>query len=244
MNPDEYEKMHEAEGRMWWYRALHRNLLIAADGAVGGRKSGLLLDAGCGTGGVLAGLRAAFPDWDLIGLDFEEIAASLARQKSGAAVCGGSLNQLPFKTEALDIIVSADVLCHRSVDEARALQEFWRCLSPGGTLILNLPAFRWMMSAHDRAVHTIRRYEAGDIAHRLRAAGFRTVSALYWNSLLFPLMVIRRKLFSREGAVSDVMEYPSGIELFFRFVTKCETMLFRWGLRFPYGGSVLVIAMK
>ena len=173
MDRAEYLKMHAVEERMWWYRGCHANLLTAY--RVWGKPLPALpvLDAGCGTGGFLLKLRGAVPAF---GMDLEPVAAELAGQKSGAAICVGSINELPFATASLGAIFSADVLYHRGVDEQRALADLHRCLAPGGVLVLNLPAYDWLKSAHDEAVHTARRYTRSRIRHLLREAGFRAGS--------------------------------------------------------------------
>lgn len=243
MNRDEYVKMHEIEDRMWWYRGLHANLLEALRRS-GGAGQGPVLDAGCGTGGFLACLRAAFPAIEGVGLDFEPIAVSLAAEKSGAPVCVGSIDALPFADGSLGAIVSADVLCHRSVAEAVALADFHRCLRPGGALVLNLPAYEWMMSAHDRAVHTARRYSAGSLGQKLREAGFSQVTTGYWNCLLFPLMALRRKVLATQGEQSDVMAYAAPLEAMFAAAMRVEGFLLARGVRLPFGGSVIAVARK
>jgi predicted RNA methylase len=56
----EYERMHEVEDRMWWYRglrALTAQLLVRA--LAGSQAAGPVLDAGCGTGGMLLKLGPA-----------------------------------------------------------------------------------------------------------------------------------------------------------------------------------------
>src|SRR5436190_336879 len=128
MEADEYEKMHAVEERMWWYRGLHATLLgqLARHADAGGA-GGRVLDAGCGTGGLLKRLRP-----DSIGLDYAAVAARHARAKSGRPVAVGSINDLPFAAGAFAAVVSADVLAHRSVDERRALSELHRCLAPAG----------------------------------------------------------------------------------------------------------------
>jgi hypothetical protein len=136
------------------------------------------------------------------------------------------------------------VLCHRSVDERKALSDLHRCLADGGLLVLNLPAYDWMFSAHDRAVHTARRYTRSGLTTLLRSAGFAQVRTSYWNSLLFPLMVLRRKLLKTEGAASDVMPFPAPIEFLFRAVMRLENFLLRCGVALPFGGSVLAVAIK
>ena len=80
-----------------------------------------------------------------------------------------------------------------------ALAELRRVLRPGGRLIVNMPAYAWLLSAHDRQVHNVRRCTARQLAAMLRDAGFVRVRAGYWNGLLLPLMVVQRKLLARRA---------------------------------------------
>ena len=63
MERGEYERLAAAEERMWWFRALHRNLIriwsATAPAGAGEGRNPRLLDAGCGTGGLLARLGAS-----------------------------------------------------------------------------------------------------------------------------------------------------------------------------------------
>src|ERR1700693_3426455 len=134
------------------------------------------------------------PAATVLGLDADAIACARAAAKSACPVCAGSVNALPFADGAFGAIFSADVLCHRDVDERAALAQFHRCLSDDGVLVLNLPAYKWMLSRHDAAVANVRRYTSRGVAHLLQAAGFRLVFASYWNIVLFPIMVLTRKV--------------------------------------------------
>lgn len=230
---------------MWWFAALHANLLAAYQRARPGEAPTRLLDAGCGTGGLLAKLAARFPGAAVVGLDADHAACIRAAAKSERPVCAGSVNQLPFATGAFGAIFSADVLCHDGVDEGRALSQFRRCLMPGGVLVLNLPAYRWMMSRHDAAVSNVRRYTRHSIAELLRGAGFRLLYASYWNAILFPVMVATRKLLpSRLPPGSDVAPYPAPVEAVCRLAMRLEQGLMRSGLRLWFGGSVLVVSAR
>ena len=229
---------------MWWFAAIHANLAMlyrraGATVASGGR----ILDAGCGTGGFLAALARRMPEREMIGLDADETACRWAREKSGRPVCAGSLSALPFGDAKFRAIFSVDVLCHCDVDEARALRQFHRCLSAGGLLFLNLPAYRWLMSRHDAAVYNVRRYTRRDVVRLLREAGFRPIFAGYWNMILFPVMVVTRKLLPASSG-SDVKLQPRLVEAVCRAATSFERGLMRAGLRFPFGGSVLAVAAK
>jgi len=231
---------------MWWFAAAHANLLLLyrlMSGSAALREP--LLDAGCGTGGFLARLAAAYPDRTIVGLDADRTACARASAKSACPVCAGSVNALPFADAAFGAIFSADVLCHRDVDEGAALAQFHRCLLDGGVLVLNLPAYPWMLSRHDAAVYNVRRYTRRRVARLLHAAGFRLLFVGYWNIVLFPIMVVTRKLLPRgKRATSDVRLYPAPAEALCRAATGLERVLLRWGMRFPYGGSLIAVAAK
>jgi SAM-dependent methyltransferase len=230
---------------MWWFAALHANLLTLYRSIAGSAMPKRpLLDAGCGTGGLLARIARDDPRQTVIGLDADRGACTRAAAKSGRPVCTGSVDALPFADAAFVAIFSADVLCHRDVDETAALAQFHRCLGPGGLLVLNLPAYRWMMSRHDRAVYNVRRYTRRGLGRLLQAAGFRVVFASYWNAVLFPIMVITRKLLASDGAGSDVRVYPAPIEALCRAATGLERALLGRRWRLPFGGSVIAVAAK
>ena len=236
MDPAEYTLMDAAEDRMWWYRALHARLCDALKDT-----TGPILDAGCGTGGFLAMLKTHRPDLIRFGIEWDATAAPRARTKSGALVARGSVNTLPFADQSFDAVLSADVLCHAAVDPEQALAELKRVLKPGGRLILNMPAYQWMMSAHDRRVHNVRRLSAGATAALLRTAGFKPVSTRYWNGLLLPLMILQRKILARGDAVSDVAPFPPWLDAILHGMTEFERRL---PVPLPFGGSVLAIAEK
>ena len=246
MERSEYYKLDRLEDRMWWFAANHRNLLalswllvpLEADGQP-------ILDAGCGTGGFLARLAARYPSRTLFGLDADALACGRATAKSTRPVCVGSINALPFPDGVFAAVFSNDVLCHSAVDERSAVIQFRRCLADNGWLVVNVPAYGWMLSRHDAAVHNVRRYTTKGLRRLLEAAGLRVVYATYWNAVLFPVMVITRKILpKRGGGSSDVTEYPRLVDWLCRAATTFETILLRRGWRLPFGGSVIAIATK
>lgn len=242
MDALEYDKMDAVEDRMWWYRALHGHALRALARLP---EDAAILDAGCGTGGFLAKLRRARPGARLAGLEYDAGAAERAARKARAQVAAGSINALPFAGESFDAALSLDVLCHRAVEPARALAELRRVIRPGGLLLLNLPAHEWLRSAHDARVHTARRFERRAVRAMLAEAGFGAVDAHHWNSLLLPLMVLRRKVLARgDDSGSDVHDYPRWLDAALHAATRAEAALLGAGLRFPAGGSLLATATR
>ena len=111
--------------------------------------------------------------------------------------------------------------------------------------MLILPAFDWLHSAHDIRVHNARRFTAEQARALLKDAGFTAVEARYWNALLLPLMVLQRKILKSDAAdKSDVAPFPPWLDAMLYAVTGLERWLARIGLRYPAGGSVLVIATR
>ena len=242
MERREYERMAAVEDRLWWYRGL-RALAAEIFARHAAARQTPILDAGCGTGGLLARLVAVGLQPAPLGLEYDPMAAGIAAAKSGRPVAVGSVNELPFADKALSGMFSLDVLCHRMVEPDRALAEAHRCLETGGILLLNLPAYRWLASAHDARVHNARRFGRREAVGLLEAAGFRIRRATHWNSFLFPLMVLRR-LLARGDSESDVRPFPAPLDALFGGIVAIERWLIAWGLDLPFGGSIMLVAEK
>ncbi len=242
MEVAEYRKMAAVEDAMWYYRALHRNVGTALARA-GLPPRAAVLDAGCGTGGLLRRLRPAQPDWALAGLDFAPLACELARERTGLPVTEGSVTALPFAADTFDAVVSCDVVCQVE-DPVAAVREFHRVVRPGGVAVLTMPAYRWMHSYHDRAVGNLRRHSRTETADLLRAGGFTVAYATYWNALLFPLAVLQRKVLCAAAADSDVRLYPAPVEAICDTMNVIEHAWLRRGGRLPWGNSVLAVGRR
>jgi len=247
METDEYLKLADVEDRMWYFRSLHGHVERELGRALGSRAAGqppLVLDAGCGTGGLIRRLAPAHA-WRWSGIDLSPLACELARRRlgAGADIREGSVTALPWAEAAFDAVVSADVLYHVD-DDAAALAEFRRVLRPGGRMIVNVPAYRWLWSYHDTAVHSRRRYGRAELLGKLRAAGFVGARATFWNALPFPLVVARRKLLPAPAGGSDVRLYPPPIEAAFNAAMAFEHGWIRAGGRWAWGSSIFACAEK
>ena len=244
MQPDEYRRMAALEDALWWYHGL-RGLVLALLARRGPVDRFRLLDAVCGTGGMLRRLAARFPAAELHGVDVAASAVEYARQGTAAAIRRGSVMALPYEDAGFDVIVSLDVLAVDQVDPAQALAEFHRCLKPGGLLLLNLTAYPWLLSYHDRAVGQSRRFTRPQVTRLLEAGGFRCLQTSYWNTLLFPIMVLRRKVWpgGADGA-SDVQALAAPVNAVFTACVALERRLVGAGVCLPFGGSVIAVAVR
>lgn len=241
---DEYLKLAQVEDRMWYFRALHAHVddALGADEIVTRR----VLDAGCGTGGLIRRLAAKRNNLTWTGLDVEPLAVTLARERtagSGADICEGSVAALPWFDGYFDAVVSADVLYHLE-DDTAALSEFFRVLKPGGLVVINVPAYPWLWSYHDVATHAKRRYGRAELLEKIAAAGFAAVRARHWNSFPLPLVILRRKLLPAPQGGSDVQLLPAPLEAIFNLGMTLERAAMRAGARMPWGSSLLAVARK
>lgn len=106
MEAREFELMRGVEDHMWWYRAVHSNVISSLDRNVGTGES-VLLDAGCGTGGLLRRLTRAKPGWILVGLD-------AAPQALARAVAGRGPGSSPATSTAFPSTISPSTRSSRS----------------------------------------------------------------------------------------------------------------------------------
>jgi ubiquinone/menaquinone biosynthesis C-methylase UbiE len=262
MNTDEYLKLADVEDQMWYFRSLHahveRELAPMARRTASSREHSTpsipraearpppeVLDAGCGTGGLILRLRAAHPDWKFAGIDFMPIACELARKRCGPDVDirVASITALPFADQSFDAVVSADVVCQVE-NPAVAAAEFFRVLRPGGVVVLNVPAYMWMWSYHDDSCQTKHRYTRVEIDRLLRNAGFEGRRTTHWNALPFPVVWAKRKLFRTSRDTSDVKLYPAPIEAGFNGLMAFEHAWLRAGGKWGWGTSVFGVARK
>ncbi len=241
MERHEYEAMARLEMSLWWYRALHDKVLCSLRRRTEGREGIALLDAGCGTGGLLSVLHRAFPDWSLHGIDISEIAVQYARKASPADIRQGSVTEMPYPDASFDVVVSTDVMYHRAVDPDVMLKECCRILRPGGLLQLNLPAYEWLRSYHDEHVQTGQRYTLGSLSTAMHGHPLKRLKGTYWNALLFLPLVLKRKLSSTSQEHSDVSEFPPWLDTICYGLMSLENGWICHGGYLPFGSSVFAI---
>ena len=90
MQPAEYAALAAVEDRLWYFRSLHR--LVAGElGRTLGSGPAALLDAGCGTGGLMRRLGAARPGWTWTGVEASPVACAYARDQGAGNVIEAAL---------------------------------------------------------------------------------------------------------------------------------------------------------
>ena len=245
MSVAEIDTMRSVEDDLWWYRALRRHVVesIAAP-----HPTFRLLDAGCGTGGMLAHVRARFREAALTAMDFGERALELTGQRRlGAELVQGSTDQLPFGDAEFDVVLSLDVIVLHGIDDAKAIREMYRVLRPGGQLIMNVAAFDSLRGIHDAATNMARRYTRPRLAHLMAKAGFRVERMTYWNMSLMPAVAAvrwaSRGRAQQPDVRSDLKPMWPPLNAALAAIAHAEFAISR-SIALPFGTSLFTVARK
>lgn len=242
MESEEYRKLFELETHLWWFQGMKEISFALLDRFVSTAAPLRILDAGCGTGGMLVELRRRGA---VIGIDASEDAMRFASARSTVPLARGDVSALPFTSSSFDLITSFDVLYHLNVrDDEVALAELARALKPEGTLLLRVPAYDRLRSRHDTAVHTRQRYGRRELEGKLRRAGLDPVFVSFANCLLFPIAVVRRaieRIHSSRTVGSEVEPAHALLNSLLLGVLRFEARLIRF-TRLPFGLSLVAVA--
>lgn len=190
MEAELYQRMDAIEGAHWWFRGRRRILEAMIRKRLQPKGSLDILEAGAGTGGNISMLQSF---GTVAAFEPDAGARELANRKGYAVEEGFLPGPLPFTGECFDLILLADVLEHVEAD-LEALVALRQCLRPGGSLLLTVPAFPFLWSAHDERHQHFRRYRRQPLLGRLEAAGFAVPWISYYNCWLFPPIAAVRAL--------------------------------------------------
>jgi SAM-dependent methyltransferase len=245
----EYDTMRRVEDTYWWYQVLRAAVMSDLFQRFGAGARPRILDAGCGTGGMLHVLRTAHPDWETAGIDVSPLAVEHCRRRGFAQVIEGSVDKIPFPDASFDVVLSLDVLYHRDVSEERAASEIARVVKKKGYSILNLQAFNILRGRHDVAVHAARRYTIGRVCELLESVYLKIETIFYWNAWLF-LPLLGWRLLSRldkrqdeVGVKGDLVQPGPGINAVLHRLGKLDFAVCRT-LHPPFGTSIYTVARR
>ena len=242
------ERTFEAEQRHFWFRGFKRFVTPLIEEATAGLSNPRLLDAGSGTGANLPLLQrygTAF------GLELFKRGIRFARGRGLPRLIQGSVAQLPFGDGSFDVLLSFDVLyCLDTGAEESSLQEMFRVLRPGGFVVINVAALKFLKGDHSALGGEVRRYTKRELAGKLERTGFRVKRLTYTNASLFPITATVR-VFQRLRGVKvdgdnkgDFHVPPAPINALFSGVLAIESAIIAAGMDMPVGSSLLCLAQK
>ena len=114
MNIHEYNVMAQHEDSHWWYKTLReisyqeiKNITLDKNKPI------MILDAGCGTGGLSRYLETKNIFGTIYGFDIHKKAIWFSKNKNSSSLSVGDINAIPFQSHSFDIVISNDVLYHK-----------------------------------------------------------------------------------------------------------------------------------
>jgi SAM-dependent methyltransferase len=245
MEPEEYRRLFDLEDRLWWFLGMRRVSSTLLDRYLCETKyQRSILDAGCGTGGMLKTLNHY---GQAFGVDASMQALRFASQRAVAPLVQADVVRLPFASESFDLVTSFDVIYHSRVSsDDEVLLEMRRVLRPNGLIMLRVPALKLFRGRHDVAVHTRHRYRRRELKKKLNQAGFALEFVSYLNCFLLPLAILRRgveRLLHPEHQGSEVEPIAPWLNQTLYRVLMLEAKWIRFG-RLPFGLSLVAVARK
>lgn len=189
MEPAVYERMAADEDSHWWFRG-RRTFLERLLGTLDlPKRSARLLEVGCGTGGNL-GMLQQFGRLDAV--EFDCAARTIAQAKAGFPIGFCELpSRIDAAEESYDLVALLDVLEHVD-DEVGSLKAVAAKARDGGYILITVPAYPWLWSAHDDVHHHKRRYTRRTLTRTIAQAGLSLQSIGAFNTFLLPAAVAQR----------------------------------------------------
>jgi SAM-dependent methyltransferase len=238
---------HELERHHWWFNCRRKQVLEMAR-PVKGEK---ILDVGCASGLLLEDLVAAgMEKSNLYGIDVSEEAIEKCHAKGFQHTYVMDGAAISLEKESFDLLIASDCLEHIEQDE-KALQNWYSLLKPGGRILVFVPAFMSLWSAHDVVNYHFRRYTREELVQKATKTGFQIQRKGYWNFFLFlPIYLVRslknltgNKDVDPETVSSDLQPTPAPVNQILKWVLRTEAFLLRF-LDFPVGVSTFFKGRK
>ena len=237
-----FDHLFTRESTNWWFLQRNELILWAMSRFVPSFRN--LLEIGCGNGFVLAAIHAKYPHAQCTGTDFYDEGLAFARQR----LPNCSFMQLDAQTmheeHAYDVISAFDVLEHIP-DDQLVIHNIARALTPNGFMVVTVPQHQWLWSHVDTYSSHMRRYSEADLCRKVEHAGLSVVYTTSFVSLLLPLMLMSR-LRVNPDTYNPTAEFDISptLNTVLIHIMRIEHWLIRRGIRWPVGGSRLLIAQK
>jgi SAM-dependent methyltransferase len=239
-----YRMLVGLEDESFWFRARNRLILWAL--ARHFPRAQRLMEIGVGTGYVMRAMRAAMPGASLVGSDIhvEGLRFAAARLGGSVELVQVDARRVPFRAE-FDVICMLDTLEHIAEDGA-VLGQLREALRPGGGIVLTVPQHMALWGPADEIAFHQRRYGRAELRRKAEEAGFRVVLKTSFVSLLLPAMWAARLRSRRSGVYEAENEHRvhPAVNGLLAGAMRLELEAIRAGIRFPAGGSQLLVAVR
>lgn len=206
----------------------------------------VVLEIGCSSGFLIRELHKQLKHAIIIGADVVKSPLyKLADALPGVPLIRFDLLQNPLPKECVDVLVMLNVLEHIE-DDVLALENAFQLLKPGASLVIEVPAGRYLYDAYDAQLHHYRRYSVRELQSKLELAGFVVTRKSHLGFFLFPAFALVKLANKFRGDSRSVVKNQASSTSNSRIVSmlmSLESRLSRF-LSFPFGIRILVTAKR
>lgn len=241
----EYKKMGDFEKHYWWHKGKKELVKQLYLKYFNGQKDLEILEIGCGTGEILSLLK----QWgNTTGLDVSQEALDYCKTHGFQNLILEDINSLDLNQHEskYDLILALDVLEHIQED-VTAMKQVYKMLKPGGMFFVTVPAYKFLWSNHDEALHHKRRYHSVEIKLKLKDVGFKILKHSHFVfTVFFPISFIKfmeNFVNKKAYAKTHYVPVPKFLNDLFTKILYLEAKLIKY-LYLPLGTTIVVVAKK
>ena len=240
MDESLYHLHYNQEESHWWFAA-RSEIVRRVIERYGNLKPGdTILDVGCGTGAIMKQLSEKYK---VVGIDMSPLAVEYSKKRGLTDVFLMPVQEFPRDKYNVKAAILLDVIEHID-DDVDVLRTVRDIVGQDGRVIVTVPAYKWLWSSHDLVNHHKRRYNSALLRETLDKAGLEPVMMTYYNTLLFPLAVVKKVMGKWKAAdqASEAVDQPSGFvnSLFYSVFASEKNLVPNFTL--PFGVSLLTVA--
>lgn len=231
----EYRRLHEQH---WWWRVRQHDVLAMLRKLHPCRRQARILDVGCGDGLMFDEL-AQFGDVEGVEVD-ATIVSEKNRWRDQIFICPFDSSFQPGRK--YDTILMLDVLEHLP-DPRGALQHALSLLTTNGSLLITVPAFRFLWTTHDDLNHHFTRYDRRTF--RQLAEGLGTIRTMRYTFhwLFLAKLAVRAKEAVFHSQPRSPRIPPGAVNRTLYALTRMEQSILG-PFHVPFGGSMMAVVGK
>jgi SAM-dependent methyltransferase len=179
--------------------------------------------------------------------EYDHETCRFVKEELGMEVIQASITDLPFEDNFFDLVCAFDVIEHVEED-AIGVSEMKRVCKTDGFIAITVPADMALWSQHDVINHHFRRYTLPEINELMKKTGLFVSYVSYFNSILYPPVLLVRKLkniFGRHKKPSSDFDMllPGWVNNILKWIFSIEKIWFG-KKKVPFGVSLMWLGQK
>ena len=247
MDREYYRQYYNFERNHWWFKVRSHIIGRKVKNISGGRDELRILNIGAASGHTSELLNQF---GSVKSVEYDKDCCDFLRDQLNMDVVNASITALPFDNSSFDLVCAFDVIEHVD-DDQKAVEEMIRVCSNNGFVFITVPAFMDLWSNHDEINHHKRRYLLRQIKELFKNKPGQVIFKSYFNTLLFPLIYVVRKLINTFPKLFKTDNKKSDFELGNNKIINSalyglfsiERILLRC-IKLPFGVSILLMFKK